>query len=216
MSFRNILFDLDGTLTDPKEGIFNSILYALREMNIEAPEEETLLSFIGPPLHDSFKHHFSLTDEEADEAVELYRVYFPEKGMYENELYEGIPELLAAVKAAGKKIYLATSKPKVYATEILRHFGLLPFFDGISGPELDGTRNHKAEVIEFVIQVYGIVPEESLMIGDRLHDMKGAGANNIKAVGVTYGYGSAEELQENGAWNLVDSVEELGDLVMEN
>ncbi|GET24299.1 HAD family hydrolase [Prolixibacter sp. NT017] len=216
MSFRNILFDLDGTLTDPKEGIFNSILYALREMNIEAPKEETLLSFIGPPLHDSFKHHFSLTDEEADEAVELYRVYFPEKGMYENELYEGIPELLSSVKAAGKKIYLATSKPKVYATEILRHFGLLPFFDGISGPELDGTRNHKAEVIEFLIQVYGIVPEESIMIGDRLHDMKGASTHNIKAVGVTYGYGSVGELQENGAWKLVDSVEELGDLLMEN
>lgn len=216
MAYRNILFDLDGTLTDPKEGIFNSIRYALREMNIEAPEEEQLLSFIGPPLFDSFKHHFSLTDEAAEEAVELYRVYFPEKGMYENELYEGIPELLSAVKAAGKKIYLATSKPKVYATEILRHFGLLPFFDGISGPELDGTRNHKAEVIEFLIQVYGIVPEESLMIGDRLHDMKGASAHSIKAVGVTYGYGSAKELQENGAWELVDSVEALGLLLQES
>ena len=216
MAYRNILFDLDGTLTGPKEGIFNSIRYALREMNIEAPEEEQLLSFIGPPLFDSFKHHFSLTDEAAEEAVELYRVYFPEKGMYENHLYDGIPELLTQLKTAGKKIYLATSKPKVYATEILRHFGLLPFFDGISGPELDGTRNHKAEVIEFLIQVYGIVPDESLMIGDRLHDMKGAGVHNIKAVGVTYGYGSDEELHENGAWKLVGSVEELGEFLKEN
>lgn len=216
MTFRNILFDLDGTLTDPKEGIFNSILYALREMNIEAPEEAKLLSFIGPPLHDSFKHHFSLTDEVADEAVELYRVYFPEKGMYENKLYEGIPELLTQLKFAGKKVYLATSKPKVYATEILRHFGLLPFFDGISGPELDGTRNQKAEVIEFLVQVHGIVPNESLMIGDRLHDMKGAAAHDIKAVGVTYGYGTAEELQENGAWKIVDSVDELGRLLKVN
>lgn len=216
MAFRNILFDLDGTLTDPKEGIFNSILYALREMQLDAPEEDQLLSFIGPPLFDSFKHHFSLTDEAADEAVELYRVYFPEKGMYENRVYEGIPELLNQLKTTGKKVYLATSKPKVYATEILRHFGLLRFFDGISGPELDGTRNHKAEVIEFLIQVYGIVPEESLMVGDRLHDMQGAATHNIKAVGVTYGYGSFEELRENGAWKMAGSVEELEKLLLEN
>lgn len=208
MNAKNILFDLDGTLTNPQVGTFNSIRYALKEMNISEGEVD-LCSFIGPPLVDSFQAYYGMDEGQALEAVDHYRANFAENGMLEASVYAGVEMMLTALKEAGYKIYLATSKPLVFATEILRHFNLLPLFDGLSGADLDGSRNEKKEVIAFLLTVYGLETSECVMVGDRMFDVQGAAAHGIKTIGVTYGFGSPDELRDNGAVALVDSVSGL-------
>ncbi len=211
-----LLFDLDGTLTDPKEGITNSVAYALEFFGIQVEDKDTLIPFIGPPLTDSFSEFYGFDEEKALMAVEKYREYFKAGGIFENRVYEGIPAMLEALKAAGATLILATSKPTVFARQIVERFGLSAYLDDVQGSELDGTRVKKSEVIRYALEVNGIENlDEVLMIGDRMHDIDGAHKEGIQAVGVLFGYGSKEELVAHGADFLAESVEELTAFLLE-
>lgn len=210
MKHNVILFDLDGTLTDPGEGITNSVAHALRKLGQTPPPRAELEAYIGPPLAGSFEQRAGLDRNTAELAVEYYREYFGVKGIFENELYGGIDNMLAALKAAGATISLATSKPTVYAKQIIEHFGIAKYFDAVAGSELDGRRVKKAEVIDYALELLGVSDRGSvIMVGDREHDIIGANKCGVASVGVTYGYGSHEELTASGASHIVDSVEEL-------
>lgn len=215
---QNILFDLDGTLTDPGEGIINSTLYALRHLGIEGDPAFLRRYFIGPPLLDSFMKYYGLSATRALEAVELYREYYRERGIFENKLYPGIADLLKTLKLAEKKPALATSKPTVFAREILAYFQIERFFDKqlIIGSYLDGRRSAKAEVIGAVLSLLGEAGKNAVMVGDRKFDILGAQANGLDSIGVTYGYGEKQELETAGATYLVSSVAELGALLLKN
>lgn len=194
--YRHLLFDLDGTLTDPKDGITRSIQYALGRMGIEEPDLNKLTPFIGPPLQVSLRERYGFTPEQAWEAIGWYREYFTERGMFQNEVYPGIPQLLAELGAEGRKLIVATSKPIVYAKRILEHFGLDRHFAHLAGSELDGTRSDKADVIAYALELAGFPSVSAcLMIGDRKHDIEGARAHGMDSVAVAYGYGTAEELR---------------------
>ncbi|WP_422660849.1 HAD family hydrolase [Paenibacillus sp. EC2-1] len=194
MNYKNVLFDLDGTLTDPKVGITKSVQYALAKFNIIEPDLSKLEFFIGPPLQNSFMEAYSFTAEQAWDAVTHYREYFKEQGIYENELYEGIKELLELLKSQGRDLFVATSKPEVFALSILSHFELDSYFTYVCGSELDGTRSDKTEIIKFIVDKYHLNPMETVMVGDRKHDLIGAHNNNIHSIAVGFGYGTEEEL----------------------
>jgi len=196
MPFTTVLFDLDGTLTDPFDGITRSIQYALERMGAAVPEIADLRWCIGPPLWDSFKVLLA-TDEKPklDEAVGLYRERYTETGLYENTLIEGIPETLSRLHEKGHRLHVCTSKPHAYAGKIVEHFGLRPYFGAVYGSELDGTRSAKADLIAHILREEGISAAETVMIGDRKHDLIGANANRVAGIGVLWGYGSREELQ---------------------
>lgn len=209
-----LLFDLDGTLTDPGLGITNSVMYALERFGITGVCRQDLYKFIGPPLSQSFERFYGFSKEDALRAVSVYREYFSTKGLFENEIFDGIEVMLKTLKAQGKKVCLATSKPEVFATKILKHFGILTYFDIISGSMLDGTRTDKGEVIAWALSELErrgerSVSEQAIMIGDREHDIIGAHGNDIPVIGVLFGYGSREELEAAGADLLVGSVSEL-------
>ena len=206
---RYIFFDLDGTLTDPMLGITSSVQYALAKFGISVRYLKELIPFIGPPLAQSFQQFYGFSEEQAQEAVEYYREYFSPKGIFENEIYPGIPQLLRALYDAGFELAVTTSKPRVYAERILKHFGIDEYFTLVAGSELDGTRVKKDEVIRYALDAYGIEGKKALMIGDRMHDMEGAAVCGVESVGVLYGYGSREELTAAGAVHLVESVKEL-------
>lgn len=199
----NILLDLDGTLTDPREGITRCIQYALRRLDRPAPEQHDLLHCIGPPLHASFVALLDGDASLADRAVALYRERFGEVGLYENRPYPGIGQALDALRANGARLYLATSKPTVYARRIVAHFGLDSRLEGVFGSELDGTRADKADLLSWIVDKLSIDPAATAMVGDRKHDMIGARANRIHPVGVTWGYGARSELIEAGAAHLL-------------
>jgi phosphoglycolate phosphatase len=194
-------FDLDGTLTDPKPGITGCIQYALDRLGFPAPHADDLVWCIGPPLHASMKI-FVGTDELAHRAVELYRERFRDVGLYENRLYDGIEKTLSEVAACGRPLFVATSKPKIYADRIIEHFGLRHHFQQVFGSELDGTRTDKAELLAYALAEAKVDPARAIMIGDRSHDVIGARKNGMKAIGVLYGYGSLAELTEAGAHHL--------------
>ena len=206
-----ILFDLDGTLTDPGEGITNSVAYALKKFGIEPPEREDLYPFIGPPLKDSFARFYGMSDAESDLAVKYYREYYAEKGMLENALYNGIPQLLEELRRRGKHVILATSKPDVYAEKILIHFGLIKHFDFVAGALLDGSRVNKDDVIAHALKSCSLFSKTDriLMVGDRKHDVLGAAAHGIDTLGVTFGYGSKDELVNSGAKYIAGTPEEI-------
>ena len=209
-----IFFDLDGTLTDPAEGITNAVAYALAKWDIVVEDKQTLIPFIGPPLAESFQQFYGFSEADAALCVQYYREYFPNKGIYENRVYEGIPELLAMLQQSGKKLVLATSKPAVYAVRILEQFQLSSYFSFVSGSELDGTRVKKAEVIAYALEKCGIDnPEQVVMVGDREHDVLGAHALGIQCIGVLFGYGDEHELTTAKADMLVSSVEELAEVL---
>lgn len=191
-------FDLDGTLTDPKPGITRSIQYALERLGFPAPSEDELVWCIGPPLHGSLKKYVG-TDELAYRALELYRERFRDIGLYENETYAGIEETLSKVAASGRRLFVATSKPKVYADRIVEHFGLRRHFEHVFGSELDGTRTDKADLLAYALAELKIDPARTIMVGDRSHDVVGARKNGMTAIGVLYGYGSLTELTDAGA-----------------
>ena len=211
-NYKVILFDLDGTISDPKIGITKSVQYGLKKMNIDEPDIDKLENFIGPPLRLSFEESYGFTTEQAMQAISYYRERFEEKGMYENTVYDGIPTLLAALKEQGYILAIATSKPTVFAEEILRYFDLQHYFDFIGGSNLDETRSFKWEVIEYVMQQFEqCSSDQFIMIGDRKYDIDGAIKNGVDSIGVTYGYGSKEELQAANATYIVHTVEELKD-----
>ena len=204
-----VLFDLDGTLTDPAEGITRSVQYALRQMGRPVPDREALLPFIGPPLLDSFREFCGMEQVEVEEAVHHYRAYFSRQGIWENRVYPGIPELLCFLKEQGRTLILATSKPAVFAEKILERFELASYFSLLSGSELDGARSRKDEVIAWALERAGLSPEEAVMVGDRAYDVRGAAACGLPCIGVLYGYGSREELEQAGAVLVVPTVEAL-------
>lgn len=214
-SYDTILFDLDGTLTDPALGITNSIAYALRKMNVGVPERKRLTRFIGPPLMETFQSDFGFSAEEAALALQHYRAYFVEKGMFENNLYDGIGGLLTELKKSGKTLAVATSKPEPFAVKILEHFGIADCFAYIAGSTLDETRTKKAEVIRYALEALGVPAGlPVVMVGDRKHDIIGAREVGIASIGVLYGYGTRDELSEAGAPFLAADIEELGKLLM--
>ena len=210
-----IFFDLDGTLTDPGAGITNSVAYALERWGIRVADRRTLYPFIGPPLIDSFQRFYGFSPADARAAVDVYREYFADKGIFENELYPGIPALLERLKAAGRTLVMATSKPEAFAVRIAEHFGIADYFDCIAGAAMDETRTHKWEVIAYALdRLGGPAPGSVLMVGDREHDVQGAARCGIATLGVLYGYGSREELVDAGALAVVETVEEIGDYIL--
>lgn len=211
ISYSTILFDLDGTLTDPGLGITNSILYALDKMGIPKPPREELYAFIGPPLKEMLMVRFGLSDVQGEDALRFYREYFSVDGLFENRVYAGIPELLAALQGAGKQLIVATSKPEIFTLRILERFDLARYFDFVAGSTLDGSRVHKDDVIAYALEQCGLThpKDEIIMIGDRKFDVEGAKANNLSCIGVTYGYGSKEELEEAGAIATADTPQAL-------
>lgn len=209
-----LLFDLDGTLTDPFEGITRSVEYALNAFGIEVEDRRVLAPFIGPPLVESLTERYGFTMEDAVAAVAKYREYFAVKGLYENELFEGIPELLSDCRKAGYKISMATSKPTHYARIIAEHFDIARYFDAIHGSSLDGTRITKSSVVAEAVAEEHLDPSRALMIGDRRHDVEGAGEHGIRTVGVLYGYGSREEHEAAGAAYIVNNLDELRELLI--
>lgn len=205
-----IYFDLDGTLTDPKPGITRSIQYALKTLGQAVPTEDELTWCIGPPLHASLKK-LTGTDELADRALLLYRERFSDVGLFENEAYGGIEETLSALAATSPRMFVATSKPRVFAERIIDHFGLRRYFVRVFGSELDGTRVDKGDLLAYALDEEGVDPRTSVMIGDRSHDVVGARRNGMTAIGVLYGYGSEAELRDAGAHHICAAHPELLD-----
>ncbi len=201
-----VFFDLDGTLTDPEEGITHSIAHALRYYGIEEPQS-VLRRYIGPPLEESLSRY--VPAEEVPAAIAHYREYFAEKGILENTIYRGIADMLAALKARGFIIGMATSKPEPFARRIAEHFGIEQYFDDIAGATLDGKLSKKKDVLALALQRLSLSPRQCVMVGDREHDVLGAKALNIDAVGVLYGFGSERELKEAGAAHICTTVESL-------
>ncbi|MGE7952253.1 HAD family hydrolase [Lysinibacillus xylanilyticus] len=209
-----VLFDLDGTLSDPKIGITKSVQYALQKAGIEVSNLDVLESFIGPPLQVSFREIYGFNDAQIEQAISDYRERFTERGMFENKLYENIPALLADLKQKGYILAIATSKPTLFAEQILKYFNLEHFFDLVAGSNLDGTRSAKGEIIAFVRDHFNEVDNNQfMMIGDRKYDIVGAHENQIDSIGVTYGYGSLEELTDAQATYIVNSVNEIKELL---
>lgn len=208
--YQHILFDLDGTLTDPGIGITNSVMYALKKFQIEVEDRTTLFKFIGPPLKASFEKYYGFSKEESELALQYYREYFKPKGLYENQVYKGVRELLTELKSRNKTLILATSKPEEYAIEILRHFDLYKYFDFVAGATMDSSRVKKADVILYALQSYGISDLSSvIMIGDREHDILGAKQVGLDSIGVLYGYGDYEELKGAGATYIAEDTEDI-------
>jgi phosphoglycolate phosphatase len=212
---RAVLFDLDGTLTDPKLGITRSVQHALRKRGRPVPDADSLESLIGPPLEQSFREHFGMNPGDARQAVADYREYFAEIGLYENAVYPGIPELLASLRERGVRLALATSKPTVFAERILAHFELAPHFEAVVGSFLDGRRVEKRELIaDALASLDGVTREDAAHVGDRRHDVLGARANRIGAIAVGYGYGTRPELLAAQPSALAESVATLGRLLL--
>lgn len=213
--YQTILFDLDGTLTDPKPGITKSVQYALAKMGIEEPDSERLTPFIGPPLGLAFKEFYQMNDQEAKQAVAYYRERFSVVGLYENAVYPGISELLKQLKSLDKTLLVATSKPTVFAVKILEHFAIDEFFTHVVGSNLDGTLVEKSEVIAFALNKIGVYRKDNvLMVGDRKHDVLGAKENGIDAVAVAYGYGPLAELTDSNPKYIVQTIEDLATLLI--
>lgn len=216
-NYTHILLDLDGTITDSMPGITRSVQYALEHMGIHVEDTNTLRRFIGPPLRDSFRDYYHFNDAQTSVALAQYRERYEEKGMFESQVYNGIPALLEELRNGGKTIMLATSKPEVYAKQILEHFGIHSYFSFVGGADLEGRRDHKADVLRHVLAHFPeIDPENMVMVGDRHHDIDGAKALQIDAIGVLYGYGNLPELQKAGATYIAKDVEDLKRLLLNN
>jgi phosphoglycolate phosphatase len=212
-----ILIDLDGTLTDPRVGMVESIKHALSGLGHPCPDDRELERFIGPPLQDSFAVLLNSTaPEQINSAIKLYRERYSEIGLFENTVYPGIPEALRTLKGLGASLFVATSKPRVFAERIVERFELGKFFNSVHGSELDGTRIRKGDVIAHALKVERLPSESTLMVGDRLHDMVGAKENGLFSVGVLWGFGSREELVNAGAGALCDEPTSLAGVLSSN
>ena len=208
-----LLFDLDGTLTNPGEGITNSVAYALKKWGIEVEDKKELYTFIGPPLSESFAKYYGFSEDDSLKCVEYYREYFGVTGIFENTVYPGIHELLSSLKKSGKILVLATSKPQQYAERILEHFDLDKYFDYVSGASMDESRNKKGDVIRYALENFDIDVKKAVMIGDRKHDILGAIENSLPSIGVLYGYGDREELEFAGADYIAENVNDIAKYV---
>ena len=211
---KNVLFDLDGTLTDPAEGITNALMHAQRRLGRPVSPREDLFVFIGPPLIETFMSEWGLSREESEQALVYYREHFGTKGLFENVPYEGIGDCLARLKEAGLRLFVATSKPEPLSLRILEHFDLIKYFEAVAGSTMDEQRTKKGEVIAYALSTYGLDPAETVMVGDRKHDVIGARENGVPCVGVLYGYGSRAELTEAGAAALAADLNELTALLL--
>lgn len=209
-----VLFDLDGTLTDPGLGITNSVIYALRAHGYEPPPREELYFVIGPPLGESFQRLCGVGPEKAHEMILSYREYFSDRGIFENHPYPGITEALGRLKNAGMTLAVATSKPEIFARRIIEHYGMAPYFDFVGGSLADETRVQKAEVIAYVMEKLGAEPSQCVMVGDRKHDIEGAALNSLRSIGVLYGYGSLSELEQAGALLTVSDPAGIADAII--
>ena len=209
MKYGSILFDLDGTLTDPYPGIKNSIKYSLRKFNIIEEDDNKLKLFVGPPLEKLFMEYYSFDKSTAQKAVGYYREYFSEKGMYENTLYAGIEDVLKELNGKNIECMVATSKPEIFAQKILAYFRMDIYFKHIVGSDMAGTFVEKEDIIRGIIEKYGLNIRETVMIGDRKYDITGANKNGIDSIAVLYGYGSREELEGESPKYLARSVMEL-------
>jgi len=205
-----VFFDLDGTIIDSSEGIFNTWDYTLKTLGLELRDRDSLRKYIGPPLEDSFAKEFGFDEEKVKEAVAIYRKSYGEKGVYETELYDGIKKLIMELASNGFNVILATSKRQSFSEETLERYGLKEYFYFISGAMVDGTRGKKADVIKHVLENAKIDNmDECIMVGDTIYDVNGAKANNMKCIGVTYGFGLEEDLKEAGADYIAHNMEEL-------
>ncbi len=217
--YKYLLFDLDGTISDSGPGITKSVQYGLEKIGITEPDLNKLRAFIGPPLRESFKNFYNLSDEKTEEAVRFYRERYAPIGIFETEIYEGIPELLGDLQAKGFVLCLASSKPKVFVERILKHFNMYDYFDVVMGSNLDGSLENKEDIIAECLKEFSNIKNfnlsDCLMIGDRKFDIEAAHKCGIKCVGVSYGFGSIEELNEYKADYICKSVEELKNLLME-
>jgi phosphoglycolate phosphatase len=209
-----IFFDLDGTLTDSGPGITASVAYALEKLGITPPEREKLRPFIGPPLLWSFAHYYGLDEDQCREGVRLYREYFTAGGMFENSVYPGIPEAMERLRAAGFRMAVATSKPEPFSRQIISHFRLDGYIEAVCGATMDETRTEKADVIRYALATLGAAPEESLMVGDREHDVLGARAAGVSCLGALWGYGGREELTKAGAFALAETPEDMAERIL--
>lgn len=215
MKISTVLFDLDGTLTDSGPGIISGVKYALKKYNMEVQDDSQLRCFIGPPLKQQFRLFCNISEEESERAVAYYREYYTDKGIFENAVYDGILNLLSRLKEAGIQLAVATSKPEHFAQIIAEHFNIAQYFDFIGGSQMDGTRTDKEEVIEYVLQSCKIRDRSGvLMIGDRNYDIIGAKNAGIKAMGVLFGYGSLEELEQAGADYIVKTPKEAAEMIV--
>ncbi len=198
-SFEHILFDLDGTLTESAPGIVSSVRYSLEQFNIKDQTDSQLMRFIGPPLSESYSEFYGFNKEQCDIAIKYYREHYGVHGIFENSLYQDIPEVLEKLKNSGKKLYIATSKPEVYMKQIIAHFGIEKFFDDVCGGDLEEKRNEKWQIVETIIEknnLHDAVKNGTvLMIGDRKHDILGSRKNNVPCCGVLWGYGNIEEFK---------------------
>lgn len=212
--YRYILFDLDGTLIDPGLGITNSFMYALEKLGMEVPPREELYRFIGPPLKECFLNHYKFSEEAANHAVSVFREYFGTIGLFENEVYPGVYELLERLKSEGKHLILATSKPEEFTHQILKRFDLVKYFEFVAGATMDSSRVKKGDVIAYALRECGITDlEHTVMIGDREHDTIGANLNRIASIGVTYSYGCRQEHEKAGATHIAETMEALSALL---
>ncbi|MBS6645015.1 MAG: HAD family hydrolase [Clostridiaceae bacterium] len=210
-----LLFDLDGTLTDPKEGITKSVQHALKAYGIIEEDLDKLCPFIGPPLKDSYMEFYGFNEQDAQEGVYKYREYFSVKGWMENKEYPGIDKMLDALRKAGKHLMVATSKPEEFAVKILKYFGMDHYFDFIGGADMEETRVKKADVIRYVLEKNGITDLETvIMVGDRKHDVIGAKEVGVESVGVLYGYGDRAELEKAGADYIAETVDDLSAILL--
>ncbi|QOR68205.1 HAD family hydrolase [Cytobacillus suaedae] len=213
-TYKVLLFDLDGTLSDPAEGITKSVQYALEKLGIVESNLENLQTFIGPPLQVSFSERYGFDEVTIKKAIEFYRERFKERGMYENKLYPNVPNLLKSLREQDFTLVVATSKPTIFAKQILEYFKIEHYFDLVVGSNLDGTRSAKADIIQYILNHYNeYCLDDFVMIGDREHDLIGANQTGIDSIGVTYGYGSLNELRQAQATYIVDSVSEIKDVL---
>lgn len=216
-NFKYILFDLDGTITDSGEGITKAVQYALKHFGINVEDINELKKFVGPPLRDSYMKFYNFDEEKATEGIKVFREYYEEKGMFENSLYDGIVDVLKALKKSGKELIVATSKPEVHAKKILEHFNVDKYFTIIAGADFEETRVKKGDVIKYALDNFRNTLNDNevlnlsqvIMIGDREHDIIGAKENGLKCIGVLYGYGTPVELTQTRAFKVVKTPEEL-------
>jgi len=208
----HILFDLDGTLTDPKIGVIACIRFALSKLDIEIDQDIDLESFIGPPLRDTFRELCG-NDEIAENAVSIYRERFSTKGLFENQVYDGIPECLNRLIEKADSIHVATSKPTIYSERIIEHFDLSRYFNSVYGSNLDGSLSDKTDLLSHIIESEDLLPKNTVMIGDRSFDIIGAKNHDIRAIGVLWGYGTEDELSNAGADGLCNHPNEIYDKV---
>lgn len=211
------LFDLDGTITDPKEGITKCVQYSLKFFGIDEPNLDNLECFIGPPLHMSYQIYYNFSEKDAFSAVEKYRERYSNVGIFECYLYKGIEQVIKTIKDNGGLVGLATSKPEKYAIQLLKHYNIYEYFDCVTGSLMNGNRSDKTEVLQEAFNRMNISNDmysQVVMIGDRLHDITGANNMNIDSIGVKYGYSVEDELEKAGATYIVENTSELNNLVL--